>query len=835
MTQLNRGFVGDWPVAIGSTSELDEPTANAIQRDESLATLFGSVDYCCRAASAPRSSSSAAYVCDLLLWLRNHPLTGPYPNALAALLDRRPDLGHLLLNCPNTDVPLPYIDLVNELLEDAVSPPGAPLWKQTTRTAAELRAAPEYLNTAAYTTLASASYPHTLPYDSPLDELRTCLQQSGIALWQLRQALLPLHSPSVADQVSVAMERFEIDPHEADLITNANFVPLTTAWNTADPANDLVPVPAFLRAASISYEQLLGLLDVVWTRGGAAPLTFEGLDDTCDLSTQTLAPAPLDTGVLDRIHRFLRMWRHGAWQLWELDLLLRAATVGNGALDEDALLSLYGFRSLQDATRLAADEQLAFFQDIDAEDHRAPEGTTSLSLYERLFLDPSLPADSDLVAIKTGAAVADPDVAHHLPALQAALQVSAADANTLFELTNGTLNLANLSQIYRVITLARVVDLSLDDLLRVVPRTDAGTLAAALAEPGTALEFVEQVRAIRQSGFTVDELVYVLSTEATPTGITDDQITSTVLPAIRTAIQQTYDEIFNSADPPLTVLQRELAQLPAFADPADLATMVSIVDDSYADTLARRNAFVAAHVVEFMDVATAQADLAPLPGGLTPAQVQAAIDQRAQQVLAPLAVFLTQTRVIAAVGAAMQLQTDVAALLAQELEVPGTTSTVLEVLTDQALIAQPYTPLTPANFPSQYVAVRLLDKIGLVVRRLHLVKGDLSWLLANASVYEGLDLAQLPVVNAQPALAIAELLTTSLAVKLERAFTNAPAGAQIQDLNSLIAAVDSGGSRTRPTPRRARDDRRLDGVRYRIAGRRAGPRVPSRLQAACDL
>ena len=79
----------------------------------------------------------------------------------------------MLLNCPNTEVPLPYIDLVNELLEDAVSPPGAPAWKQTTQSAAELRAAPEYVNGAAYDTLKAASYPHTLPYDKPLDELRS--------------------------------------------------------------------------------------------------------------------------------------------------------------------------------------------------------------------------------------------------------------------------------------------------------------------------------------------------------------------------------------------------------------------------------------------------------------------------------------------------------------------------------------------------------------------------------------------------------------------------------------------------------------------------------------
>src|SRR5262249_11550642 len=237
----------------------------------------------------------------------------------------------LLLNCPNSETPLPYIDLVNELLEDAVSPPGVPVWKQTTRSAAELRAAPEHVNAGAYTLLAAASYPHTLPYDAPLDELRTDLQQSGIGLWQLRAALLPLHSPSLAQQASVAAERFDIDPHELDLITNVNFVPLSVAWNTASPVADLAHVPAFLQAAAIAYERMRELLEVVWARAGGAATALQGVDDTCDTSVQTLAP--LDAARLDRMHRFLRLWRHTGWKLWELDLLLAAPHVGNNTLD----------------------------------------------------------------------------------------------------------------------------------------------------------------------------------------------------------------------------------------------------------------------------------------------------------------------------------------------------------------------------------------------------------------------------------------------------------------------------------------------------------------------
>ena len=793
VTQYNRDLIGIWPKGIGLTTELDEPMSEAIQRNQSLATLFGSQDYCatddCTSVLSP-----AAYLCDLLLWLRNHPLSSPFPTALAALFDRRPDIGHLLLNCPNTETPLPYIDLVNELLEDAVSPPNTPVWKQTTLSAAELRAAPEYVNATAYTTLATASYPHTLPYDSPLDELRTYLQQSSIALWQLRRALLPVHSPTLAEQASVAAERFTIDPHELDLITSPNFVTLAVAWNTTNPTTDLVPVPAFLQASSITYDHLLDLLEVVWVRGSAAAVTLQGVNDNCDLSVQTLAPAPLDAGILDRIHRFLRLWRHSGWEMWELDLLLGAPLVGNNTLDENALVNLLTFRLLQDATGLAVDRQLAFFQNIDSaiNGHRSPDGSRTTPLYSRIFLNPTVPVDADIAAIESGGTITDPTLSHHLIAIQAALQVSAADANLLFGLTNGQLTLDNLSLIYRVITLARLVKLSLTDLQRIVPLTTAGSLNAAFATPAATLAFIQQVKAIQQSGFTIDALIYVLTMQATAIGITQDQVTNTVLPAIRAAIQQTSNEIYGSADAPLTILQRELAQLPTFADPTVLATAISIVKDTYADTLANRNTFIITYFGLFMDPATAQTDLAPLPSGLTNAQRQAKINQRARDVLAPLATYLTQTRVIAALAANLQLQSDVTALLAQQLKVPGTSLTLLVVLTDPSLIAQTggnYTPLNPTNFPNQYLAVQLLDKVGIVVRRLHLVKADLSWLLSNASVYGGLDLTQLPVVNTQPSLMIAALLTTSLLVKLDRLFSAAPASAPIQSLYDLISGV----------------------------------------------
>ena len=79
-----------------------------------LEELFGSLDYCqcddCRSILSP-----AAYLVDLLDYLDSPP--GVPGNPLDVLLSRRPDLQYLPLTCDNTNVALPYIDIVNETLE----------------------------------------------------------------------------------------------------------------------------------------------------------------------------------------------------------------------------------------------------------------------------------------------------------------------------------------------------------------------------------------------------------------------------------------------------------------------------------------------------------------------------------------------------------------------------------------------------------------------------------------------------------------------------------------------------------------------------------------------
>ena len=53
-----------------------------------------------------------------IVYLEKSP--GEYQNGLDLLFERRSDLGNILLNCENTNTVIPYLDIVNEVLENAI-------------------------------------------------------------------------------------------------------------------------------------------------------------------------------------------------------------------------------------------------------------------------------------------------------------------------------------------------------------------------------------------------------------------------------------------------------------------------------------------------------------------------------------------------------------------------------------------------------------------------------------------------------------------------------------------------------------------------------------------
>jgi len=110
-----------FPEATLDTTELDRNALDAMKNLPDLGTLFGSLDTC---ACDPSLSvySPAAYFVDILQYLKDRKISTDNSSALDELIKRRPELKHLELSASNTNTLVPYVDLVLEILENAVAP-----------------------------------------------------------------------------------------------------------------------------------------------------------------------------------------------------------------------------------------------------------------------------------------------------------------------------------------------------------------------------------------------------------------------------------------------------------------------------------------------------------------------------------------------------------------------------------------------------------------------------------------------------------------------------------------------------------------------------------------
>jgi peptidoglycan hydrolase-like protein with peptidoglycan-binding domain len=214
-----------------------EPLLKAIPYWESL---FGPQELCdckhCRSVLSP-----AAYLVDLL-----HFLEGPALDVLIGsktMLGRRPDIAQLKLSCENTNTSLPYVDLVNEVLEslaqayaNASLAVESPIFDNQTvpardtgdATTAELQANPQYSIAAAYApgsptvhkAIDTALFPLSLPFSQPLATARVYLNHLGVPLAELIEALNPV---ALTDTTWTA-EALQLAPAEIPVLTGSTTV-----------------------------------------------------------------------------------------------------------------------------------------------------------------------------------------------------------------------------------------------------------------------------------------------------------------------------------------------------------------------------------------------------------------------------------------------------------------------------------------------------------------------------------------------------------------------------------------------------------------------------------
>ncbi|NOT69646.1 MAG: hypothetical protein HOP04_15370 [Methylophilaceae bacterium] len=228
--------------------------------------IFGQADICecrdCRSINSP-----AAYLVDVLRFLskleKNTEAIEP-KTPFEVLTHRRPDIAHLPLTCENTNTVIPYIDLVNEVLEYYVTHEQLDekaAYDTGNSTAQELRASPQNRDIAAYKKLAAAVYPTNLPYHQPLDALRSFLPTT------LNRADLMQKFKHTG--IEVVAESLNLSPKDYSMLTGENFdatpegTNLWTFYGFSDDNTFKATIPAvkeILNRTGILYVDLVELL-----------------------------------------------------------------------------------------------------------------------------------------------------------------------------------------------------------------------------------------------------------------------------------------------------------------------------------------------------------------------------------------------------------------------------------------------------------------------------------------------------------------------------------------------------------------------------------------------
>ena len=390
---------------------------NTLSSIPDLENLFGSLDSCA-CGECQSVVGASAYLVDLMRFLESRIAKPSDPLATQTvkevLLARRPDLNYIELSCVNTDTPVPYIDIVCEVLENAVAyidtfPNPAPdpqlaYNHQTRLSAKELRAFPEYLNKNAYNRLLGELYPVSSPIFNLWQETtRLYLAHLGSPWWKLMQVWQRQTSSGfgIPSDPTIGAEYFEFSSLEAGIIEgysdiNQTKVLLSNVWNIDffGTLPTTVAVDWFLQKTKLSYEELLVFLQTDYIQVTPpeermiiiSPL---GNNDPCDTGVQQIANLSFDR--YDRIQRFLRLWRHTGWTMWEVDMLLGNSVTAPTIETDDPIngLTLYHlmqFSEMQKQLKLDADELLSFWGNINSKNYRIVDGEIK-SLYPRLFLN----------------------------------------------------------------------------------------------------------------------------------------------------------------------------------------------------------------------------------------------------------------------------------------------------------------------------------------------------------------------------------------------------------------------------------------------------------------
>ncbi|MCP5108627.1 MAG: hypothetical protein GY950_34900, partial [bacterium] len=517
-----------------------------------LETLFGSIDFCdcrhCRSVLSP-----AAYLADLLVFLESTE----NKKGFVELEKRRPDIAHILLSCINTNTVMPYIDLVNEVLENVTAPPPPGNVPQTSWTAAELKAHPEHINRDAYNLLKEKIYPWN--FNLWREEARLYLELVGVPRYLLMEIFSKGATPG---KIDIACEQLNITLKDYDVLAagNNNEVYKYYGLQGISQMTTLQEVRTLFKFALLTYEELLELLESTYINPAGKEIDY-GVTP-CSLENAVIG---LDNDEFAKLRRFRLLLKKTGWTKIGLDRALTAFNVT--VIDDNLIIALSYIQRLREQVKASADTMLSWWSPLDTADYEEES-----SLYARLFLNETIVNLIEKTKEEYPAMEADifrlnnskDELAHigetmvqpgYKPLILKALDIDEDDLELLIDEEMGgddALNLAALSFVYRVVSFCEALRITVPQYLSLRALTGQTPLKSLTVDavPEDTFNFFAVFDRIKVSGFDIETLDYLLRHiyEENSSIVPPEEDITDLLETMQTGLQEQLDAEAAEAD-----------------------------------------------------------------------------------------------------------------------------------------------------------------------------------------------------------------------------------------------------------------------------------------------
>lgn len=521
----------DW-TAVGNTS----PAINDYLKDiPGYQDIFGDLAFCecehCQSIYSP-----AAYFVDLMQFIDRYVVskhfTGTKSNHVLNLKVRRPDLWSLPLTCENTSTLVPYLDIINEILESYIAKKKGFAGDLNNRDEVEDFVYKSEIALEKPGTWKNSVHAFSQPFHLPLESVATYLGHFDKTREEI--AIL-LEEP----QDEISKTRLNLSEKEYQLITTPDASPsfinrvygitFTVAAGKITPFN----AQSLLKPMSLNRKELGRILKSQFvTNNGTDNIVIQGEKiDANSIQNDIERVKNLTYDALDRAHRFVRLWRKTNWAIEDLDLVLTqlsSSGVATGIVPA-TITAVGNLLRLQEKLKLSVEELCACWYRIPViikenqksmldilfnhEDVVSAEGTypkdTTKFIHPAFVLNNSTsPAEFSSFRLMAGLNRSDDEVLALIKNLSSPLGIVAIDSAN--EADRGfNLTIVNLSLLYRHSKIADVLKLTIEDLFRLIKLI-----------PSIPNDYLENITHIydllnfhawwRSTSYTLDEMNYIL-------------------------------------------------------------------------------------------------------------------------------------------------------------------------------------------------------------------------------------------------------------------------------------------------------------------------------------